>query len=77
MRHPSILLRLLSPAKHALPLAASFTQALDRVLASCPRADEIVERNPGEVVRHYLAAMADRIQCTLAEAPAAERHMWP
>ncbi len=61
------LLRVLSPARHALPLSESFRLALERVLASCPRADEIVERNPGEVVRHYLAAMADRVAQTLQE----------
>jgi phosphoenolpyruvate carboxylase len=66
------LLRLLSPARHALRLSGSFSQALDRVLASCPRADEIVERNPGEVVRHYLAAVMDRVERTLAEEPTAE-----
>ncbi len=66
------LLRVMSPARHALQLSVSFQQALERVLASCPRADEIVERNPGEVIRHYLAALAVRIEQTLLEEPAAE-----
>ncbi len=66
------LLRILSPARHALRVSTGLQQALERVLASCPRADEIVERNPGEIVRHYLAALRDRIERTLAEEPEAE-----
>ncbi len=65
------LARLLSPARHALKVSEGLALALERVLASSPRADEIVERNPGEILRHYLSAMRERIRRTLAEEPGA------
>ena len=56
------LVRALSITEKAFPLTDRFRSALERELAATGRADDIANRNPGEVFRQYLGVMLGRIQ---------------
>ena len=60
------LLRTLSATRNALTIPAMFSQALDRVLDESGIADEICERNPGEVFRQFIACIARKLDANLA-----------
>jgi phosphoenolpyruvate carboxylase len=56
------LVRALSITEKAVPLTERFRTALERELAATGEAEEIANRNPGEVFRQYLGCMLRRIQ---------------
>ncbi len=60
----SDLIRSLSIAEHALPLPASFLQALRERLADLPDGAALAARNAGEPFRQYLASMLSRLERT-------------
>ncbi|HEX4596410.1 MAG TPA: phosphoenolpyruvate carboxylase [Burkholderiaceae bacterium] len=60
----SDLIRNLSIAEHALPLAPAFLQALQAQLAELPDGPALAARNAGEPFRQYLAAMLSRLERT-------------
>jgi phosphoenolpyruvate carboxylase len=62
------LVRALSITEKAVPLGDRFRAALDRELAATGKAEEIANRNPGEVFRQYLACMLRRIQVMIERA---------
>jgi phosphoenolpyruvate carboxylase len=62
------LLRTLSITERAIEPGSGFRQGLERALAQVPDASSIVARNPGEVFRHYLAAMMVRLGGAITHA---------
>jgi phosphoenolpyruvate carboxylase len=61
-RRLSELVRALSITERAIPVSDRFRQALERELAATGEAEEIANRNPGEVFRQYLATMLRRLE---------------
>ena len=59
------LVRALSVTERAAPIPPSFQAALARQLALVGVGARIVERNPGEVFRQFVAAMLERLDRTL------------
>jgi phosphoenolpyruvate carboxylase len=55
------LLRWLSITERALEVPPAFRQALDRLLAETPNSARIVDRNPGEIFRQYLACVLAKV----------------
>ncbi len=67
------LVRHLSIAAHAITLPKDFTQALAQRMAETGRAQEIAQRNPGEIFRHYASCLLQKLEATMAAgAPAVE-----
>ncbi|HSB54095.1 MAG TPA: phosphoenolpyruvate carboxylase [Gemmatimonadales bacterium] len=62
------LLRTLSITERAIDPGPAFRQGLERALAQVPDGAAIVTRNPGEIFRHYLAAMTARLNGAIAYA---------
>ncbi len=62
------LLRTLSITERAIDPGSQFRQGLERALSLVPDGQGIVARNPGEVFRHYLAAMMARLNGAIAHA---------
>jgi len=60
----SDLIRNLSIAEHALPLAPTFLRAVQEQLAELPDGAALAARNAGEPFRQYLAAMLSRLEQT-------------
>ncbi len=60
------LLRELSVADHALEVPAWFTDAVERALAESGDGPALARRNPGELLRQYLACMIAKLDRTLA-----------
>ena len=60
----SDLIRNLSIAEHALPLAPAFLQAVSERLADLPDAAALASRNAGEPFRQFLASMLARLERT-------------
>jgi phosphoenolpyruvate carboxylase len=60
-RRLSELVRALSITERAVPPTARFRQALDRALGATGEADEVANRNPGEIFRQYIATMLRRL----------------
>ncbi|HET7425859.1 MAG TPA: phosphoenolpyruvate carboxylase [Gemmatimonadales bacterium] len=56
------LVRALSITEKAVPISDRFRTALERELAATGEAQELANRNPGEVFRQYLGCMLRRIQ---------------
>jgi phosphoenolpyruvate carboxylase len=56
------LVRALSITERAVPLTDRFRTALERELAATGQAEEIANRNPGEVFRQYLGCMLRRVE---------------
>ena len=48
-----------------VPVPADLSARIDRITAASPRAADLIARNPGELFRQALTAMADRLQATL------------
>jgi phosphoenolpyruvate carboxylase len=66
------LVRTLSITEKAVPISARFRTALDRELAPTGEAEEIANRNPGEVFRQYLGVMLRRIEAMIARTERGE-----
>jgi phosphoenolpyruvate carboxylase len=62
------LIRNLSIAEHALPLAPAFLDALRHQLAELPDGAALAARNAGEPFRQYLAAMLSRLEQTVRDS---------
>jgi phosphoenolpyruvate carboxylase len=62
------LVRALSITEKAVPLSDRFRDALERELAVTGQAEEIANRNPGEVFRQFLGCMLRRIQVMIENA---------
>ena len=56
------LVRALSITERAVPPSDRFRQALEKELAATGEAEAIANRNPGEVIRQYLATMLRRLE---------------
>jgi phosphoenolpyruvate carboxylase len=61
-RRLSELVRLLSITERSIPPSKRFRQALERELAATGEGDAIAGRNPGEIIRQYLATMLRRLE---------------
>ncbi|MES2541630.1 MAG: phosphoenolpyruvate carboxylase [Pseudomonadota bacterium] len=48
-----------------VPVPADLAARIDRITAASPRSADLIARNPGELFRQALTAMADRLQATL------------
>jgi len=59
------LVRALSITERAVPLGDRFRVAVERELAGTGQAEEIANRNPGEVFRQYLGCMLRRVQALI------------
>jgi len=66
------LLRALSITDRAAPIPAAFRAALARQLECSGEGARIVQRNPGEVFRQFLACVLRRLDATLASAERGE-----
>jgi phosphoenolpyruvate carboxylase len=62
------LVRRLSISERAVPVSPDFRTALERALAASGDGEGIVNRNPGEVFRQFLACMTLRLDATLHSA---------
>ncbi len=62
------LLRALSVTERATPMAPEFREALARALAASGDAEQIVQRNPGEVYRQFVTCMLRKLDATLTSA---------
>jgi len=62
------LLRALSVTERVAAIAPEFREAVARQLAACPDADQIRQRNPGEVFRQYVTCVLRRLDRALGAA---------
>ena len=62
-----VLAQRLSITNESLRIPDPFAAELARVLATNPRADAVIARNPGELFRQYLSCMVQRIDATVAK----------
>ena len=66
------LVRALSITERAMPVPDSFREALERELTATGEGDAIAARNPGEILRQYLACMVRRLDVMIARAERGE-----
>ncbi|HKC82777.1 MAG TPA: phosphoenolpyruvate carboxylase, partial [bacterium] len=62
------LVRALSVTERATPIALEFREALARALAASEDAEQIVQRNPGEIYRQFVTCMLRKLDATLTSA---------